>query len=124
MAAGQTVLYVEDNQDNRILIRRILQADGYVVLEAENARQAVEFLRKEKPDLIIMDINLPEISGYALTTKLKSHPNFNKIPIVALTANVMKGDKERTLQAGCDGYIEKPIDVDSFLNTIAHFIER
>jgi len=124
MAAGQTVLYVEDNQDNRILVRRILQADGYVVLEAENARQAVEFLRRGKPDLIIMDINLPEISGYTLTSKLKSHPDYSKIPVVALTANVMKGDRERSLQAGCDGYIEKPIDVDTFLNTIAYFIER
>jgi len=115
-----TVLYIEDNQENRLLVRRILQAEGYNVLEAGSAQQALEIVLSQPPDLILMDINLPEVDGYTLTSQLKSIPSLSRIPIVALTANVMKGDRERTLEAGCDGYIQKPIDVD----TLPHQINR
>jgi two-component system, cell cycle response regulator DivK len=124
MPGNPTVLYVEDNYENRILIRRILQAEGYKVLEAENANQAFARLVAERPDLILMDINMPDMDGYALTTKLKANPNLHGIPVVALTANVMKGDRERSLQAGCDGYIQKPVDVDTFPQLIARFLNR
>jgi two-component system cell cycle response regulator DivK len=103
-------------------VRRILQAEGYNVLEAGSAQQALEIVLSQPPDLILMDINLPEIDGYTLTSQLKSIPSLGRIPIVALTANVMKGDRERTLDAGCDGYIQKPIDVDTLPHQINRFL--
>jgi two-component system cell cycle response regulator DivK len=122
MGGIATVLYVEDNQENRVLVRRILQAEGYNVLEAGSAQQALEIVLSQPPDLILMDINLPEVDGYTLTSQLKSIPSLGRIPIIALTANVMKGDRERTLEAGCDGYIQKPIDVDTLPHQINRFL--
>jgi two-component system cell cycle response regulator DivK len=122
MATNRIVLYVEDNPDNRLLVRRILQADGFDVLEASSAAQALELLQLQTPDLILMDINMPDLDGYTLTTRLKQDPNFNRVPIVALTANVMKGDRERSLEAGCDGYIQKPIDVDRLPSQVSSFL--
>ena len=97
-------------------------SEGYEVLEATCAAQALQFLSEHVPDLILMDINMPDIDGYALTSQLKSRPELADVPIIAITANVMKGDRERTIQAGCDGYIEKPIDIDRFPDQIARFI--
>ena len=122
MTECKTILHVEDNFDNRLLIRRILQAYGYKVVDAENANQAEETLTHLPPDLILMDINMPNVDGYALTNQIKKKPGMQNIPIVAITANVMKGDRERTLHAGCDGYIEKPIDVDRFVDQLEHFL--
>ena len=124
MTEPKKVLYVEDTFENRMLIRRILQADGFTVLEAENARHALQVLDTETPDLILMDINMPDMDGYTLTQHLREIPRLTRIPIVALTANVMRGDRERTLAAGCDGYIQKPIDVDTFSNQLNHYLER
>jgi two-component system cell cycle response regulator DivK len=123
MNNGTTVLYVEDNPENRMLIRRILQAEGYHVLEAENSVAALHKLGETVPDLVLMDINLPEMDGYTLTNRIKSLPGMADVPIIALTANVMKGDRERTLQAGCDGYIQKPVDVDNFSLEIGYYLE-
>ncbi len=122
MSEEKTVLHVEDNFDNRLLVRRLLQAFGYKVVEAENAGQARKLLDDFTPDLILMDINMPDVDGYTLTYELKSMPNLMTVPIVAITANVMKGDRERTLSAGCDGYIEKPIDVDKFIEQVERFL--
>ncbi len=122
MGEAKVVLHVEDNPDNRLLVRRLLQAYGYTVIDAENATSAREFLKANNPDLILMDINMPDIDGYTLTNELKAMPNLMGVPIVAITANVMKGDRERTLSAGCDGYIEKPIDVDRFIEQIERFL--
>ncbi len=122
MAGEKTVLHVEDNNDNRLLVRRLLQAFGYNVIEAENAVQCRKLLETNTPDLILMDINMPDIDGYTLTYELKMMPQLMSVPIVAITANVMKGDRERTLSAGCDGYIEKPIDVDKFIEQVERFI--
>lgn len=119
-----TILYVEDNPDNRILVRRVLSAEGYIVLEAGNAVQALDALKKGKTDLILMDINMPDMDGYALTTKIKSLPEYMKIPIIAVTANVMRGDREKSLEAGCDGYIQKPIDIDILAQQIERFLIR
>jgi two-component system cell cycle response regulator DivK len=118
------ILYVEDNPDNRMLIRRILGSEGFSVHEAHSASKAFEVLQTLKPDLILMDINMPEMDGYTLTAKIRSLPNMGTIPIVALTANVMKGDRERSLQAGCDGYIQKPIDIDTISSQIERFLKR
>ncbi|GAB4468778.1 MAG: hypothetical protein Kow0088_00160 [Anaerolineales bacterium] len=115
------VLYVEDNLDNRILVKRVLEAEGFTVVEASSGPEAFEKLKSIQPDLILMDINLPEVDGYTLTTELKSQLT-PTIPIIALTANVMKGDREKTLQAGCDGYIQKPIDVDALPNQVRSFL--
>jgi two-component system cell cycle response regulator DivK len=117
-----SVLYVEDNADNRLLIRRILNAEGYEVLEADSAVRALQVLEAQTPDLILMDINMPDIDGYTLTAQLKAQPHLKHIPIIAMTANALKGDRERSLQAGCDGYIQKPIDVDQLTNQIASFL--
>lgn len=122
--AGAKILYVEDNPESRLLIRRVLQAEGYQILEADNAIQALDVLHTQQPDLILMDINLPEIDGYALTHQIKNLPGLADVPIVALTANVMKGDRERTLQAGCDGYIQKPVDVDTLPVQIHRYLDH
>ncbi len=119
-----TVLYVEDNVDNRILVRRILQAEGYSVLEAGSAAETFSLLQAQRPDLILVDINMPEVDGYTLTSRLKSDPELAAVPVIAITANVMRGDRERTLAAGCDGYIQKPIDVDYLPRQIARFLQR
>jgi two-component system cell cycle response regulator DivK len=120
----ETILYVEDNPDNRLLVRRVLMAEGFDVIEAINANQALELLKQQTPDLILMDINMPDIDGYTLTTRLKAMPALQKVPIVAMTANALKGDRERSLGAGCDGYIQKPIDVDSLPVQIRRFLAQ
>ena len=122
MGLEKIILHVEDNLENRLLVKRLLLSDGYKVVEAENGTECQKILLTLHPDLILMDINMPDMDGYALTTQLKSTSAFLNVPIVAITANVMKGDRERTVQAGCDGYIEKPIDVDRFLDQIAYFL--
>jgi two-component system cell cycle response regulator DivK len=119
-----TILYVEDNPDNRLLVKRILMAENYKLLEATNAAQAINLLETTTPDLILMDINMPDMDGYTLTTKIRSMPGLARVPILALTANVMRGDKEKTLEAGCDGYIQKPLDVDQLVREIEKFLTR
>jgi two-component system cell cycle response regulator DivK len=123
MSDQRTILHVEDNFDNRLLVRRLLNASGYKIVEAENAVGAMNALKSLRPDLILMDINMPDVDGYTLTSKIKSIPHLFGIPVIAITANVMKGDRERTLDAGCDGYIEKPIDVDRFIDQVEKFLK-
>ncbi len=119
-----TILYVEDNPDNRLLVRRILMSENYSVLEAVNAADALRILKNTRPDLILMDINMPEMDGYTLTARIKAMPGFERVPILALTANVMRGDKEKTLEAGCDGYIQKPLDIDQLIREVERFLPR
>jgi two-component system, cell cycle response regulator DivK len=119
-----TILYVEDNLENRVLVRRILMSEDYAVLEAVNAADALNILKNARPDLILMDINMPDIDGYTLTARIKAMPGFERIPILALTANVMRGDKEKTLEAGCDGYIQKPLDIDQLIREVERFLPR
>ena len=122
MSTNATVLYVEDNMDNRTLVRRILMAEGYNLIEAVNAAEALDTLKNTKPDLILMDINMPDMDGYTLTAKIKTIPGLESIPVVALTANVMRGDREKSIEAGCDGYIQKPIDIDTLSEQIEGFL--
>ena len=121
---GAKVLYIEDNVENRTLVKRVLEVEGYVVLEADDGIDGLRIVREEAPDLVLIDINLPEIDGYEITTRLRRMEGLKNIPIVALTANVLKGDRERSLDAGCDGYIQKPIDVDLLPAQIAAFLRR
>ena len=118
------ILYIEDNLDNRILVRRVLQVEGYQVLEAEDGPGGIELALKECPDLILVDINMPNMDGYEVTRRLRALDQFRGVPIIALTAKVMKGDREKTLESGCSGYIEKPIDVDRFPTQVSVFLER
>jgi two-component system, cell cycle response regulator DivK len=122
MQGKATILYVEDDPNNRNLVRRVLEADGYQFVEAPNAQQAMSSLQNHRIDLILMDINMPEMDGYSLTARIRSNDKFAKIPIVAITANVMRGDRERSLQAGCDGYIQKPIDIDLLSQQVERFL--
>ena len=122
MSSKATILYVEDNSDNRKLVRRVLEVEGYLVVEATNGFEAMERLQGQPIDLALMDINMPDTDGYTLTSKIKAMPQFAKMPIVAVTANVMRGDRERSLQAGCDGYIQKPIDIDNLSQQIERFL--
>jgi len=124
MQNGMSILYVEDNLENRILILRILNAEGYSVIFAENGTEALHAVSNQNFDLILMDINLPDIDGYTLTSKLRENPKLSGVPIIALTANVMRGDREKSLEAGCDGYIQKPIDVDALPNQVEMYMKR
>ncbi|MGE5248769.1 MAG: response regulator [Bacteroidota bacterium] len=124
MSEKRTVLYVEDNPDNRSLIRRVLEAEGYVVLEAPTARSALTALERGSPDLILMDISMPDMDGYTLTARIRSMPVHAHVPIVAVTANVMRGDREKSLEAGCDGYIQKPIDIDDLPRQVKRYIRN
>jgi two-component system, cell cycle response regulator DivK len=119
-----TILYVEDNVDNRTLVRRVLLSEDYELIEAVNAIEALRVLENTKPDLILMDINMPDMDGYTLTARIKTTPGFERVPILALTANVMRGDKEKTLEAGCDGYIQKPLDIDQLVREVERFLAR
>ncbi len=124
MTENASILYVEDNFENRILVMRILNAEGYSVTFAENGSQALSAIDEHEFNLILMDINLPDIDGYTLTSRLRQNPKIKSIPIIALTANVMKGDREKSLEAGCDGYIQKPLDVDALPEQINRFLVR
>lgn len=124
MTNNATILYVEDNRDNRTLVRRVLAAAGYNMIEAANATEALTTLTTSKPDLILMDINMPDKDGYTLTTEIREIPGLSNIPIIAITANVMRGDREKSLEAGCDGYIQKPIDIDLLVEQIQAFLRR
>ena len=117
-----TVLYIEDNTDNMTLVKRILEIEGYEVIAAKNGAEGLTKAFALLPDLIITDINLPDIDGYEITDTLKRDAKTAHIPVVAMTANVMKKDRENVFQAGCDGYISKPIDVDDLPGQVENFI--
>ncbi len=122
-SATPRILYIEDNAGNRTLVKRVLEAEGYLVVEAPDGKTGLELAIAQTPDLILMDINLPEVDGYTMTSRIRATPGLEKIKIVAVTANVMRGDKEKTLAAGCDGYLQKPIDVDLLPEQIARFLK-
>jgi two-component system cell cycle response regulator DivK len=122
--AKRQVLYIEDNADNRLLAFRILTAEGFDVLLAASGRDGLQLAETGQPDLILVDINMPEIDGYTVTARLKEMPHLQRVPVIALTANVMRGDREKTLAAGCDGYLQKPIDIDTFAGQLTRFIEE
>ena len=122
MTEKPKILYVEDNLMNRMLVRRLLEAHGYTVLEAEDGLAGIRMAQEELPDLILMDINIPGMDGFEATTKLKTIEGLKDTPIVALTAKIMDADRGMALTAGCDGYIPKPIDVDTFPDLIRDFL--
>jgi two-component system, cell cycle response regulator DivK len=121
--SGQrSVLIVEDNELNMKLFNDLLVAHGYRVIQTRNGFDAMELAKKHRPDLILMDIQLPEVSGLEVTKWLKDDENLRHIPIVAVTAFAMKGDEDRIRSGGCEAYISKPISVMTFLETVRRFI--
>jgi two-component system cell cycle response regulator DivK len=118
----KSVMIVEDNELNMKLFNDLLESRGYNVIQTRNGMEALDLARAHLPDLILMDIQLPEVSGLVVTKWLKDDEQLAHIPVVAVTAFAMKGDEERILQGGCEGYISKPISVSHFLETIAQYI--
>lgn len=119
---AKTILIVEDNELNMKLFNDLLQANGYTTLQTKDGREALRLTREYRPDLILMDIQLPEISGLEITRILKEDPEVSAIPVVAVTAFAMKGDEQKIREGGCEGYIAKPISVAGFLKTVAKFL--
>lgn len=119
-----SILIVDDNELNLKLIDHVLKLHGYDIHTASNAKEALVELAKFTPNLILMDLQLPEINGFELTKLIKNNSNYKNIPIVAVTALAMKGDEEKALAAGCDGYITKPIDIETIHLTVANFIRQ
>jgi two-component system cell cycle response regulator DivK len=105
----RTVLYVEDNYHNRRLVRKILESRGYQVLEAEDGVSGLEAIRAHRPPLVLMDISLPDMDGLQVVAAMRSEAELAAIPVIALTASAMRGDRERFLAAGCDDYLSKPV---------------
>ena len=117
------VLYIEDNMDNMTLVKRVLEVEGYEVIGAINGTEGLTKARQIGPDLVITDINLPDIDGYEITEALKKDTKTAHIPIIAMTANVMKKDRDQIHQVGCDGYIAKPIDIDVLPEQVENFLK-
>jgi two-component system, cell cycle response regulator DivK len=119
---AKKVLIVEDNELNMKLFHDLLDAHGYLIVQTRNGLEALSLAREHRPDLILMDIQLPEVSGLEVTRWLKEDDELRSIPVVAVTAFAMKGDEERIRSGGCEAYISKPISVASFLDTVRQFI--
>lgn len=118
----KTALIIEDNHDNMVLITRLLEKSGYLTLQAMTGMKGFEMARKKRPDFIILDIQLPDIEGTEVLQKIRSSEIGNSIPVVAMTSYAMSGDREKLLSAGCDGYIEKPIDPALVISQIKSLI--
>ena len=119
---SKTILIVEDNELNMKLFSDLLEAKGYATVKTGNGMDAMELARTHRPDLILMDIQLPEVSGLDVTRWLKEDDDLRHIPVIAVTAFAMKGDEERIRSGGCEAYISKPISVSGFLETIRTFV--
>lgn len=119
------IVYVEDNPENRLLVRRLLAVLGYELIEAENAEQLYQVLASiDKPDLILVDLHLPGTDGFTIIRELRQREELKDVPIVALTADVLRDTPAKCYQAGCDGYITKPIDIDTFPEMLSHFLRK
>ncbi len=120
--SAKTVLVVEDNELNMKLFHDLLEAHGYNILQTKDGMDALRLAREHKPDLILMDIQLPEVSGLEVTKWIKEDDNLKSIPVIAVTAFAMKGDEEKIREGGCEAYIAKPISVTNFLETVQRFL--
>ena len=118
----KTILIVEDDQKNMTLFRDLLQVSGYKTAEATDGKQGVQLAKATNPDLILMDIQMPEMDGLEATRILKAEATTSNIPVIALSSHAMKGDEEKTLQAGFDGYLAKPVDIKELLKAVAKYL--
>jgi two-component system cell cycle response regulator DivK len=116
------ILVIEDNEQNMYLVNFILEKHGYQVIQARNGEDGVSQARQGKPDLILLDIQLPVMDGYAVARQLRKNERLVNVPIVAVTSYAMPGDRENALAAGCTGYIEKPIDPDTFITQVEQYL--
>ncbi|GAB4417075.1 MAG: hypothetical protein Fur0044_12630 [Anaerolineae bacterium] len=116
------ILYVEDNFENKLFVRRVIESMGHEMLEAETGLDSLVIAAEKVPDLILMDVNIPGMDGLETTAKMKQNPRLAHIPVIALTANAMKGDRERCLAAGCDGYMQKPVGVSDLRREISRYV--
>lgn len=121
----KNILYIEDNPDNMLLVRRVLQSRGYNVLEAKNGIEGLSIAESQDVDLILLDINLPDLDGYEVARRLRTNgkPGLAYTPIIAITANALKGDAERALSAGCDVYMSKPINIRELWARVEAYVE-
>jgi two-component system cell cycle response regulator DivK len=119
---SKKVLIVEDNELNMKLFRDLLEAHGFETVQTREGLKALDMAREHKPDLILMDIQLPEVSGLDVTKWIKNDASLSSIPVLAVTAFAMKGDEERILEGGCEGYLSKPITVTTFIETVRKFL--
>jgi len=119
---AKTVLVVEDNELNMKLFHDLLEAHGYDIVQTRNGLEAIDLARKHRPDLILMDIQLPEVSGLEVTKWIKDDDDLRTIPVIAVTAFAMKGDEERIRQGGCEAYLSKPISVAKFIETVKAYL--
>ncbi|MBU0702500.1 MAG: response regulator [Chloroflexi bacterium] len=116
------ILVIEDNEQNMYLVTFILKKQGYQVVQARDGREGIELARQVGPALILLDIQLPEMDGYAVARELRCNPALDDVPIVAVTSYAMVGDRERVLAAGCQGYIEKPINPETFMDDVEQYL--
>ncbi|MBK9052561.1 MAG: response regulator [Chloroflexi bacterium] len=121
---NKKILCIEDNNTNRILVSRIVDAEGHELLSAENGLVALELLQTEMPDLILLDINMPGINGLELAGRIKADSRLRHIPLIATTANVLVGDRERCLEAGCDDYLAKPLDIRKLRELMRFYLAK
>ncbi|MCX7680101.1 MAG: response regulator [Spirochaetes bacterium] len=121
---GKKILYIEDNEQNYYLVQFILKHHEYEVLWAKDGKEGIEMAARIQPDLILLDIQLPIVDGYAVAKAIRRNPQLEDIPIVALTSYAMLGDREKAIEAGCTGYIEKPIKPEIFANQIKAYFEK
>ncbi len=122
LSMPKQVMIVEDNELNMKLFRDLIEASGYTTIQTRNGMEALDLARKHRPDLILMDIQLPEVSGLEVTKWLKEDDDLHVIPVIAVTAFAMKGDEERIRQGGCEAYVSKPISVPKFIETIKTYL--
>ncbi len=119
---NETLLIIEDNEQNFYMMRFLLEKNGFTIIGAENGREGIDKALQQRPDAILLDIQLPEMDGYAVAEELKKHDELQGVPIIAVTSYAMAGDRERILAAGATGYIEKPINPETFVREIAQFL--
>jgi two-component system cell cycle response regulator DivK len=123
-AMNKTILVVEDQEDNRQILRDLLASSGFLMIEAHDGQQALAMARSQRPDLILMDIQLPVVDGYEATRSIKRDPELKHIPVIAVTSYALSGDEERAREAGCDAYVAKPYSTRHLLAKIGQFFEK
>ena len=121
---NKTILVVEDQEDNRQILRDLLASSGFLMIEAHDGEQALAMARSQRPDLILMDIQLPVVDGYEATRSIKRDPELKHIPVIAVTSYALSGDEERAREAGCDAYVAKPYSTRHLLAKIGQFLEK
>ena len=121
---NKTILVVEDQEDNRQILRDLLASSGFLMIEAHDGQQALAMARSQRPDLILMDIQLPVVDGYEATRSIKRDPELKHIPVIAVTSYALSGDEERAREAGCDAYVAKPYSTRQLLAKIGQFFEK